>query len=790
MRRGRRHPGAIIGAWLAALLMVGLWSLLNLRLDADLSLFLPSGASEPERVLLAQLRSGLAAQTLLIRISGAHSTERLAAASQALAARLHGLEGLRQVANGDPSDLLTTTDETLFRYRYLIGPAEVCVDALDAAGLRSGLEDRLAELVSGVGLLAKRRVAADPTACYRQLLLSLRPEEGPNRLHGAWLSAAGEAALLVVVTSAEASDTAAQRQVIERIRAAFAALPDSAGLELELTGPGYFAATSERHIQTETRWLSAAATLLVAAILALALRSLPLLLLGLLPVLSGVMVGAALVALLYGYVHGIALALGTTLLGVTLDYPIHVSAHTSPGDEAGDATPPIWRELLLGMVTTVLGYASLAWTHFDGLAQLGVFAAGGLLTAALTSRYLLPLLLPHGFRPAEQRWLVHLNRWQPRLRGWTGAWLLFGVLAVLGSVIMIAQAHLETDIRKLSVVPATALERDRQIRQELGAPDVARLLYVTAPEQGEVLSALEAVQADLAELREAGLIDGFETVVRWLPSPASQHARQARLPPPAELEQALVAANAELPFRRETLGQFLSAVETARTLPPLTAAALAETFLGPRTGMLLSPFEGGWLGVVALRGADHAGAEPALVALAERSKLVYLDLRAGTAELLRGFIAEALKKLLIAAGVILVVLAVALRSPTRLLRIIGPTAIAVAASMTVVLLVYGAINLFHLISLLLVAGLAIDYSLFLSRPIQDASDRARTLFSVSVSAASTLAMFAILALSAIPALRAIGLTAAAGIIAAYLAALLVARTAPGHTARHETLSLR
>jgi predicted exporter len=92
-----------------------------------------------------------------------------------------------------------------------------------------------------------------------------------------------------------------------------------------------------------------------------------------------------------------------------------------------------------------------------------------------------------------------------------------------------------------------------------------------------------------------------------------------------------------------------------------------------------------------------------------------------------------------------------------------------------VVLVHGAVNLFHLVSLLLVAGLAIDYGLFLSRPAADAAGRDRTLFSVSVGAASSFAMFSMLAVSEIPALKAIGFTVAVGIGLAYASAVLLAR---------------
>jgi predicted exporter len=91
------------------------------------------------------------------------------------------------------------------------------------------------------------------------------------------------------------------------------------------------------------------------------------------------------------------------------------------------------------------------------------------------------------------------------------------------------------------------------------------------------------------------------------------------------------------------------------------------------------------------------------------------------------------------------------------------------------ILIQGSVNLFHLVSLLLVAGLAVDYSLFLNRPATDEADRVRTLLSVSVGAGSTFAMFGFLALSAIPALQAIGLTVTLGILCAYVLSLLLAR---------------
>ncbi len=765
----------LLAAWLVVLGLLALWNGFNLHPSTDLSQFLPRGVSQQDAVLLSQVRGGVAARTLLLRIGLERPTEALADASRALAAGLRNDEGFAQIANGELDLAMRETDPDLFLYRYLIGPPGACIDALTEPALRAALEERLAELASGAAMLDKERFGADPTACYRQLLRALIPQRTPNRRHGVWFSPDGDYALMVVVTHAQASDLAAQRRAVERIRDVFDHLPESADLTLELAGPGYFAVGSEQRIKTETRVLSIAAGIATAGILAMAFRSAALVLLGMLPLLSGIMVGAALVSWLFGSVHGMTLALGVTLLGVALDYPVHVYAHAAEADPG--QTKPVWRTLLLGMATTVLGYAALAWTSFEGLSQLGVLAAAGLITAALTSRYLLPALMPVGYRLPERRWLAAFQARRPHWSPRAGLGLLLLGLAGLGLVLSIGGNPWETDIRRLSTVPQAEIEKDSLIRAQLGAPDVSRLLYVVADDEAAVLARLEAVLPDLDALQAQGLIDGFDNVARWLPSPQTQATRRAELPDPAELTVRLAAANAELPFRLERLAPFVEDVDASRDLEPLTTADIADGLIGTRVSMLLQPLGDAWLGLVPLSGVADEAVGP-LDALAERRGIKYLDLRQGTADLLAGFFAEALDKFLIAALVIALALALALRSLARIGLVLLPIVIALVWTFTLVILIQGSVNLFHLVSLLLVAGLAVDYSLFLNRATADDADRLRTLLSVSVGAGSSFAMFGFLALSAIPALQSIGLTVTLGILCAYVLSLLLARAEP------------
>jgi predicted exporter len=88
------------------------------------------------------------------------------------------------------------------------------------------------------------------------------------------------------------------------------------------------------------------------------------------------------------------------------------------------------------------------------------------------------------------------------------------------------------------------------------------------------------------------------------------------------------------------------------------------------------------------------------------------------------------------------------------------------------------LSLFHLVALVLAAGLGLDYALFFEHAADDPGEQRRTLHALLVCATSTLLVFALLATSSLPVLRAIGITVAAGVVLNFVLALLLTRPAP------------
>ena len=343
-------PRALLIPWLAALLLLLAWNLFSLQPHRDLSLFLPKTSTANERLLLNQLREGVAARTLLIGLSGQVSTQELAESSKTLTAALTRSGHFLRVAKGN-ADVDLAGLEPLFDHRYLLGPQPTCADALTETGLRAALQGRLGELASPLPPLDKVKIPADPTGCFRETLLGWLPPVRPRQSDGVWFSHDLDRAILFAETRADGSDLPAQIQAVASIRDTFAALPRASRLHLDLTGPAYFAVGSQETIRGQTTWLSLIASLLVALLFYLAFRSLRLVLLGILPLLSGILVGITAVTLIFGSIHGIALALGITLLGVGMDYPVHIFTHAKRRAGSIEGLAAIGPSLTLAAVT-------------------------------------------------------------------------------------------------------------------------------------------------------------------------------------------------------------------------------------------------------------------------------------------------------------------------------------------------------------------------------------------------------------------------------------------------------
>jgi predicted exporter len=576
----------------------------------------------------------------------------------------------------------------------------------------------------------------------------------------------------VAETKAAGFDAEAQAALQGDVRTIFASLNEPSPRRLLMSGPGVFTVEIQHTIESEAWWLSTTAATMVLLFLYASYRSITLVLLSLIPLSSGIISGMLAVQGCFGFIHGITLGFGITLLGVVDDYPIHLFSHLTARSSAPEVMQAIWPTMRLGVLTTAVGFASLLLAGFPALAQLGLFAVAGLLTAAAVTRWILPLCVPKGFLPRDVR-----AEFSSALQWLTGAKAVIPLAVILASATLL-WSHTpvwETDLASLSPVSEDKERLDRQLRTELSAPDLRDLLVIEGQTEEDVLQSGEAVLPKLEQLRAGEAIGGYELISTYLPSRRAQQERQQALPEGRVVKQNLETALKGLPFAPGLFATFLEAVETARTQSPIDRKAFEGTALEIKVASLMFTQQGRWTAVVPLRGVRERQQLDQTVNGWNMPSVAYVDLKSESNRLMIAYRDRTLAVLGWGLLAIASILAVGLKS----IKALGPILLPIVSALVVVAAVVNIsgepLSLFHVATFLLVIGLGLDYALFFNRPEGTGHERARTLYGLLVCSATTILVFGVLAWSTIPVLHAIGVTGAIGSCCCLLFAGIMAK---------------
>jgi predicted exporter len=798
----RTRRALIISTWLAVVAAAG-WVIAGAQYRSDLTAFLPAKPTALERLLVDQLRDGPASRLVLIALEGSDVGTR-AAVAKGMAQRMRREATFAAVEDGE-RPFADADRAFLFNHRYLLSDA-VTPEHFSVNGLRHAIFETLSGLATSTGLLAKSLMPHDPTGEMLHLIDVLGHIQGPRTEDGVWVSADGARTLLTAQTVASGSDTDAQEHALEAIRAAFAASLAAAGagaaadaaagagapsVRLRLSGPGVFAVAARAKIKRAATRLSIVSSLLVVAVLLTVYRSIPALVLGLLPVITGALCGIAAVALGFGAVHGVTLGFGITLIGESVDYSVYffIQSRRAPSPSADSWQRRLWPTIRLGMLTSVCGFASLLPSGFPGLAQLGLYSISGLVAAAGVTRYVLPELLPRGLVIRDLtpfgRWLDHRLRWLRRFGG--GAVAAAAALLGVGTLCLL---YLERgtlwnpELAALSPIAAADLDYDARLRADLGVADVMDLVIVEAPTLEAALQGAERAGTVLQTLVDAGVIGDVDSPADFLPSEATQRRRRDALPGRQELVRTLKDASAGLDLADDLLGPFVDDVDAARRAPLLEVQDLQGTSLALGLGALVLHGAERWSALLPLH-APSGDAPPHIdvgrvataLAAARLLDTHLLDVKAQTDALYRNYLGEATRLSLCGFALIALLLLIATRSPRRTALVLAPLVLAVLVVAAALALGGVRLTLLHLVGMLLIVAVGSNYALFFDREGCAPADGEfpLTLASLCIANLSTVIGFGLLSFSQVPVLEALGVTVAPG---AWLALLFSALLTP------------
>lgn len=245
----------------------------------------------------------------------------------------------------------------------------------------------------------------------------------------------------------------------------------------------------------------------------------------LLPALLGSLFALVGIYLLKGSISVIALGTGSIILGIAVNYSLHVFNHYRHEHDMEQLIRDLSTPMTVGSLTTILGFACLQWVESPLLQDLGLFAALSLTGASISSLIFLPQLIRQPKTTSVktgENWLDRISN----LRFDSNRPLLLFILALtLLFACFVRKVGFEPDMSQMNFMTGKLREAEKQVN--ILNAFALQSIYVVS-EGRDLESALrrsEALVGPIERMQQMGTVKKYTGLQAILVSDSMQQQR-------------------------------------------------------------------------------------------------------------------------------------------------------------------------------------------------------------------------------------------------------------------------
>lgn len=481
--------------------------------------------------------------------------------------------------------------------------------------------------------------------------------------------------------------------------------------------------------------------------------------LSLLSIFIGIVCGLVAVLASFGQIHIMTLVMSTSIIGIAIDYSLHyLTERLLHGDQESPyaSLKKLISTLFIALCTSFIAYLVLLIAPFPGLKQLSMFAIFGLIGAFMTVICWYPILvnkLPvrqHVGQRILTRWL---DIWQNKKTQWL---LVSSALIFIG--IGLSNLKIDDNIGKLQALPAELQQQEQQIIDITGQTSDQKWFIVFGDSAEQTLQRLENFIPKLEQAKSNGWFTQYQSI---------------NLPSIGKQKRNIALIDQYTPEIIAKLNQIGFAIKT----PSLQET---NTFITPNLWEQSEISHGKKLLWLSLKTSESATLIPIsginnLTEISQMSQIdegiYWLDRRSEFTTMFTHYRVY-LTKLIIGSVIAICICFMVYNRKHGIktgLKSTLPTLLSIGIALSVHGMIDQTLNLFSMLALILVIGIGIDYSLFLSNR---KSQTQSALLAVTMAAITTLLSFGLLIISHTTAIMGFGLVLTSGIFGAFVFAPL------------------
>jgi predicted exporter len=678
----------------------------SVAVKTDISAFILAGDKSEEVIIASEMQSGALSRRYLISLSDKQNANVPAVVAAELQKKLRTIPGVSDVwLPSQQREAVQALLELYSRYAgaiYSLNPQREVARIFTSEGLQERAALLKQVLLSPQGPAIKKIVRHDP------LLLTLKAFQGQATQMQRQGQSDARYQNLVLETAVAGLDVPAQLIIQDAINHEFATLNDkhSGKYQLEMTGVPLFAVATQTLIKGDIGVVSALSSLALMGLFLLIFRSFGTLFQVFTLLSSVILVSILVVQFSFGYVHGMTIALGSTLVGICIDYPIHAIVHAQivNASQRTAVVARIWPSMLLGGLTTMIGYMALGGSGYPGFQQIAVYAASGITTALLLTRFVLPKLVKTGRQkklnmPMVSRWAYICQRYR------------IGLLCVLLAGLVVALMGLRSlqwidDMQQLTPELNYLKENDRRIRARMVSIEPGRFILISANNAEQALQRTEQVYGMLDEIKARGELTDYFGLYPWLLS-EQQQRQNLKL-----LEQQITPENIVL-WQQALKQQGLSVSALGQLDYKVDSTLDLETVVGTAVKRLIDSriISDTQQTVVMIWLAEH-DFELVKTAFSSMDGVQYFSYRNMLNGMLSDYTQQAQKLLSVGLTLIILLLTIRYKSLLTALQTLLPAVMAAFFILGIWSLTGALISFLHLVGFLLAVAICVDYGIF------------------------------------------------------------------------------
>lgn len=682
----------------------------------------------------------------------------------------------------DDQEMLTIYDEVYKNLPLFLDEKDYKrIDSLiTKENIRSSLEANYKSLISPMGLGTKKMIARDPLHFTPIIMNKFRSFQLSDNmiLHNDHFLTTDKQNLLLIITPNSTNNTSANQQLFDGIDRIIANLNNNNFPDIKVSyfGSPVVALGNANRIKEDIIITVSVAVVLLVLFISLFFRRKRTFLIIFLPVAFGAIVSIAALYLLKSEVSAISLGIGSVLLGISLDYALHIFSHYRKHQSISLLLKDLSTPIVMSSMTTAGAFISLRFVNSQALNDLGLFAAIAVLAAAGFSLVILPHLLPG--RNTEKR--IAKPNIIDRIAAYPyskNRYLQIGIL-LLTIVFLFLWKHVnfEADMMKSNYMSSELVKAEQDLNKVTNLSK--KTIYLVTPGKNIdlALQSNEATAGIIDSLKAVGVIKDATIVSNFFHSEAGQEEAIERWnnfwsTRKEDLINQLITTGTEFKFKPTAFKKFNTWLDhTIEPVPPANFPILSELYFNNYS--INTDTLSAIINVVKVN-TETEDINTVLSTFEQNPDVWVIDKRVVTTEFV-GILKDNFDKLILIS--LLIVFCILLFAYGRIeLTIVTMIPIFISWLWTVgIMAVLGiSFNIFNVIILTFIFGLGIDYSIFIMRALlQEYKYGERDLssykVSVIISGITTLLGIGVLIFAKHPALKSIASMSIIGILSVIL----------------------